>query len=48
MKKQIVFISYTFEDLKEEREKVIETIQNKNCIPVGMVMRCIMYFCVAF
>ena len=29
-------MSSTFEDLKEEREKVIETLLNKNCIPVGM------------
>lgn len=35
-KKYQVFISSTFEDLKEEREKVIETLLNKNCIPVGM------------
>lgn len=35
-KKYQVFISSTFEDLKEERGKVIETLLNKNCIPVGM------------
>lgn len=35
-KKYQVFISSTFEDLKEERETVIETLLNKNCIPVGM------------
>lgn len=35
-KKYQVFISSTFEDLKEERERVIETLLNKNCIPVGM------------
>lgn len=35
-KKYQVFVSSTFEDLKEEREKVIETLLNKNCIPVGM------------
>lgn len=35
-KKYQVFISSTFEDLKEEREKVIEILLNKNCIPVGM------------
>lgn len=35
-KKYQVFVSSTFEDLKEERGKVIETLLNKNCIPVGM------------
>lgn len=35
-KKYQVFVSSTFEDLKEEREKVIETLLYKNCIPVGM------------
>lgn len=35
-KKYQVFVSSTFEDLREEREKVIETLLNKNCIPVGM------------
>lgn len=35
-KKYQVFIFSTFEDLKEERETVIETLLNKNCIPVGM------------
>lgn len=35
-KKYQVFVSSTFEDLKEEREKVIETLLIKNCIPVGM------------
>ena len=35
-KKYQVFISSTFEDLKDEREKVIEILLNKNCIPVGM------------
>lgn len=35
-KKYQVFVSSTFEDLMEEREKVIETLLNKNCIPVGM------------
>lgn len=35
-KKYQVFVSSTFEDLKKEREKVIETLLNKNCIPVGM------------
>ncbi|MBS6651521.1 DUF4062 domain-containing protein [Alistipes putredinis] len=35
-KKYQVFVSSTFEDLKEERERVIETLLNKNCIPVGM------------
>lgn len=35
-KKYQVFVSSTFEDLKDEREKVIEILLNKNCIPVGM------------
>lgn len=35
-KKYQVFISSTFENLKEGRETVIETLLNKNCIPVGM------------
>lgn len=35
-KKYQVFVSSTFEDLKNERAKVIEILLNKNCIPVGM------------
>ena len=35
-KKYQVFISSTYEDLKEERQKVIEALLGKNCIPVGM------------
>ena len=35
-KKYQVFVSSTFKDLVEERAKVIETLLNKDCIPVGM------------
>lgn len=35
-KKYQVFVSSTFKDLEEERAKVIETLLNKDCIPVGM------------
>ncbi|GHV08895.1 hypothetical protein FACS1894217_12100 [Clostridia bacterium] len=31
-----VFISSTFEDLREERQRVSEVLLNNNCIPVGM------------
>lgn len=35
-KKYQVFISSTYKDLKEERQKVIEVLLHRNCIPVGM------------
>ena len=35
-KKYQVFLSSTFKDLENERAKVIETLLNKDCIPVGM------------
>jgi hypothetical protein len=35
-KKYQVFVSSTFKDLEEERAKVIETLLNKDCIPLGM------------
>lgn len=35
-KKYQVFVSSTYQDLKEERAKVIEALLNKDCIPVGM------------
>lgn len=35
-KKYQVFVSSTYEDLKEERQKVMEMLLYKNCIPVGM------------
>lgn len=31
-----VFISSTFVDLKDERQKVYEALQRMNCIPAGM------------
>lgn len=31
-----VFISSTYQDLIEERQKVIEALLGKNCFPVGM------------
>ena len=36
MKKYQVFVSSTYEDLKAERQIVIEALLGKNCIPVGM------------
>mgnify|MGYP000509063210 CR=1 FL=1 len=35
-KKYQVFISSTYEDLKEERAAVTQCLLNNNCIPVGM------------
>lgn len=35
-KKYQVFVSSTFDDLKEEREAVIKCLLDSNCIPVGM------------
>ncbi len=35
-KKYQVFVSSTYKDLIEERQKVIEALLNKNCFPVGM------------
>lgn len=35
-KKYQVFVSSTYEDLSEERQKVIEAVLNCECIPVGM------------
>lgn len=35
-KKYQVFISSTYKDLVEERQKVIEALLGKNCFPVGM------------
>lgn len=39
-KKYQVFISSTYEDLKEERKNVIETLLMMNCIPAGMEAFC--------
>lgn len=35
-KKYQVFVSSTYEDLQEERKKVMETLLQMNCFPVGM------------
>ena len=35
-KKYQVFISSTYEDLKEERKKIIDVLLQNNCIPAGM------------
>lgn len=35
-KKYQVFVSSTYEDLQEERRKVMEALLGKNCFPVGM------------
>ena len=35
-KKYQVFVSSTYQDLIEERQKVIEALLGKNCFPVGM------------
>jgi hypothetical protein len=35
-KRYQVFISSTYADLKEERQRVIQTVMNLNCIPAGM------------
>ena len=35
-KKYQVFISSTYEDLKEERQAAIACLLDNNCIPVGM------------
>lgn len=35
-KRYQVFVSSTFEDLREERQRVIETVLGCECIPVGM------------
>ncbi len=35
-KRYQIFVSSTFEDLKEERKRVMETILNFNCFPAGM------------
>ncbi len=37
-KRYQIFVSSTFEDLKDERGKVMETILNFNCFPAGMEM----------
>lgn len=37
-KKYQIYISSTYEDLKEERKKAIETILTMNHFPVGMEM----------
>lgn len=37
-KRYQVFISSTFEDLKEERKAIIETLLNAKYIPAGMEM----------
>lgn len=37
-KRYQVFVSSTFEDLKDERAKVMETILNNDCFPAGMEM----------
>ena len=39
-KKYQVFISSTYEDLKEERKNVIETLLMIDCIPAGMEAFC--------
>ena len=36
-KKYTVFVSSTYEDLKEEREKVFKQILRVGLIPIGMV-----------
>jgi hypothetical protein len=38
MKKYQVFISSTYEELKEERKIIIENLLKLNCIPIGMEM----------
>src|SRR5579862_5768846 len=35
-KRHQVFISSTFTDLKEERQRVMQTIMSMDCIPAGM------------
>lgn len=35
-KRYQVFVSSTYSDLKDERQKVMHTLMNMNCIPVGM------------
>jgi Domain of unknown function (DUF4062) len=35
-KRYQVFISSTYTDLKEERQAVIKTVIEANCIPAGM------------
>ncbi len=35
-KKYQVFISSTYEDLKEERKRIIDVLLQSNCIPAGM------------
>ena len=35
-KRYQVFVSSTYDDLKEERSKVIQALLNINCIPCGM------------
>lgn len=35
-KKYQVFVSSTYEDLQEERKKVMEVLLQMNCFPVGM------------
>lgn len=35
-KRYQIFISSTFSDLKEERNKVMQTIMSLDCIPAGM------------
>ena len=37
-KKYQVFISSTYEDLKAERQKIIDTVLSLNQFPVGMEM----------
>ncbi len=38
MKKYQVFISSTYEDLKEERKEIIQALLEMDCIPTGMEM----------
>ena len=33
-----VFVSYTFADLKDERQKVIQALMEMDCIPAGSLM----------
>lgn len=35
-KRYQVFVSSTYSDLQNERQKVMHTLMNMNCIPVGM------------
>lgn len=35
-KRYQVFVSSTFVDLKDERQKVLQTLMEMDCIPAGM------------